>query len=171
MSSFVWNGDQILNGISARIDQDAHRIGEAFVKVAQTIVHVETGFLRSTISYAYDPSTHTISFIAAAPYAIFEELGTRHRDAHPFIRPAINMVGSGGALASGSNIYGFATEMLFTNVIPTDKELLFGGGRYIAGKGITAGQKRHVKYNLKPAAERHHVGNVSRTKMRVEHKF
>lgn len=162
MTGFDWRGDQVMSEISHRIDDQAHRIGRDFVRVAQTYVHVLTGFLRNTIDYAYDSSTHSISFIVGAPYGIFEEFGTRYREAHPYIRPALNTVGT---------IWGFETEVLFTNVIPTDKELLFGGGRYIGGKGLTEQQKEHVRTKLKPVAQRHHIGNVSRAKMRVEHRF
>jgi HK97 gp10 family phage protein len=178
VSDFVWNGDQIVDEISARIDADAHIVGSKVVEIAQRLAHKRTGAMAASIAYQYDSSTHTLSWSVGPPpygknkggYGIFEELGTRYRPAHPFLRPAINMVGSGGQLASGANIYGFATEMLFTNVPVTDKELLFGGGRYIGGKGLTERQKHHVRTSLKPAAERHNVGNVRRSGMRVQHR-
>jgi HK97 gp10 family phage protein len=158
----TWNGQAVLDEISHRIDQSAHRIGQEVVQVAQTYAPVDTGFLRSSISYAYDNVSHSISFIVGAPYGIFVEYGTRHSHAHPYLRPALNTVGT---------IYGFETSMKFTNVIPTDKELLARGPGFIGGKGLTEGQKRHVRHNLKPVSERHHIGNVSRSKLRVEHRF
>lgn len=160
-----WNGQQVLDEIGHRIDQQANEIGKTFVRVANTYVPRRTGALARTIDDTYDNSTHTIQFIAGSPtvnYAIFVEFGTRYTMAHPYIRPALNTVGT---------IWGFNTEMVFAGTARTDTELLARGPGYLAGKGLTAGQKRHVKYNLKPVSERHHVGNVTRAKLRVRHGY
>ncbi len=160
-----WNGQQVLDEIAHRIDNSAITIGREFVKIAQRMASgppgptPRSGKLRSSIDYDYNPTTHTIQFIVGVPYGIFVEFGTRHSRAYPFIRPAINAL---------KTIYGFETEMHF-GAFETDKELLFGGGRYIGGKGLTSGQKRHVRENLKPKAIMHHVGNVTRAKMVVHH--
>ncbi len=153
-----FNGNEFLKGISDRIDQSANEIGKKVVQVAQTYVPVRTGYLRGSISYAYDNQSHAISFVVGAPYGIFVEYGTRHSHAHPYLRPALNTVGT---------IYGFETSMQFA-AFETDKELLVGGSRYIGGKGLTAGQKRHVSENLKPKLLRHHIGNVSRAELKVK---
>lgn len=158
----TFNQNQFLAGISQRIDQSAHEVGKKIVQVAQTYVHVDTGFLRSTISYAYDNQQHTISIIVGAPYGLFVEFGTRHSHAYPYIRPALNTVGT---------IYGFETSMEFQNVIQTDKRLLSHGPSYQMHQSLTERQKAHVRSNLKPVAQRHHIGNVSRAKLKVKHKF
>jgi len=157
----TFNHNEFLRGISDRIDQSAHSIGREVVKVAQTYAPVDTGYLRNSISYAYDNQSHAISFIVGAPYGIFVEYGTRNTHAHPYLRPALNTVGT---------IYGFETSMDFHNVIPTDKELLVGGSRYIGGKGLTERQREHVRSNLKPKLLRHHIGNVSRAELKVRHR-
>lgn len=155
----TFNGQAFLDEISNRIDQSAHEIGKKVVQVAQTYAPVDTGFLRSSISYAYDNHSHSISFIVGAPYGIFVEYGTRHSHAHPYLRPALNTVGT---------IYGFETSMEFTNTIPTDTKLLAHGPTYQMHQSLTAGQKAHVRANLKPVSERHHIGNVSRAKLKVK---
>lgn len=156
----TFNGNQFLAEISQRIDQSANEIGKKVVQVAQTYAPIKTGFLRSSISYAYDNQSHAISFIVAAPYGIFVEYGTRNTHAHPYLRPALNTV---------ATIYGFETSMDFQNVIPTDTKLLSHGSTYQMHKSLSERQKAHVRSNLKPVAVRHHIGNVSRAKLKVRH--
>ena len=158
----TFNGQGFLNEISNRIDQQANALGRQVVDIAQRYAPVETGYLRSSISYAYNNSTHAISFIVGAPYGIFVEYGTRNSHAHPYLRPALNTV---------ATIYGFETSMDFNNVIATDKKLLSHGPTYQMHQSLTARQKAHVRANLKPVAERHHIGNVSRAKLKVRHSF
>ncbi len=154
----VFHGQHFLDEISNRIDVIGHKFGDDVVRAAKTYVHVRTGELQRSIDYKYDRSNHSISFIVGAPYGLFVEYGTRHSHAYPYLRPALNTVGT---------IYGFETSMQFT-AFETDKELLVAGSRYIGGKGLTAGQKRHVSENLKPKLLRHHIGNVSRAEMKVK---
>ncbi len=159
----TFNHAQFQAEINQRIDAQANKFGQDFVTIAKRNASgrpgpmIQSGRLQRGITYAYNPNTHEISFNTEAPYAPFIEYGTRRAHAYPFMRPALN------ALAT---IYGFETSFNFANTIQTDKELLVGGSRYIAGKGLTAGQVRHVKYNLKPKMLRHHIGNVSRAKVK-----
>ncbi len=156
-----WNGQQVLDGVSQRIDESAHVIGRQVVQIAERYAPKRTGRLATSISYAYDNVTHSISFIVGAPYGIFVEYGTRHSHAHPYLRPALNTVGT---------IYGFQTEMSFQNTIQTDTKLLAHGPSFQMHKSLTDRQKAHVRQNLKPVSERHHVGNVSRAKLSVHHR-
>jgi hypothetical protein len=66
--------------------------GQALVAYAQRVVKVRTGFLRSTIGYAVDPSSFTLNFFANAPYAWYVEMGTRRMQAEPYMRPALDYV-------------------------------------------------------------------------------
>ncbi len=165
----TFNGNQFLSEISQRIDQSANDIGKWVVKEAMLNtaggrlgLHLRTGQLHSSISYAYDNQSHAISFIVAAPYGIFVEYGTRHSRAFPYMRAALNAAGT---------IFGFETSLEFQNVIQTDTKLLSHGPTYQMHKSLSERQKAHVRTKLKPVAERHHVGNVSRAKLKVRHKF
>ncbi len=157
-----FNSQAFLDEISNRIDESAHKVGKEVVQIAERYAPKETGYLATSISYAYDQHSHAISFIVGAPYGIFQEYGTRNMAAHPYLRPALNTVGT---------IYGFETSMEFQNVIQTDKKLLSHGPSYQMHKSLSERQKEHVRKNLKPVAERHHIGNVSRAKLKVRHKF
>lgn len=153
-----WNGQQFLDDISQRIDAQAIALGRQVVQIAERYAPKKTGRLATSISFHYDSITHSISFIVGAPYGVFVEYGTRHMMAHPYLRPALNTVGS---------IYGFQTEMLFTNTIPTDTKLLAHGPSFQMHKSLTDRQKAHVRHQLKPVSERHYIGNVSRAKLTV----
>lgn len=57
-------------------------------KLARKNAHVITGYMRDhTVAHKIDAKTAEV--ISTAPYAAYEEFGTRYRPAHPFIRPAI----------------------------------------------------------------------------------
>ena len=156
-----FNGHQMLDEISQRIDAQAMALGQQVVSIAERYAPKRTGRLATSISFHYDPVTHSISFIVGAPYGLFQEFGTRYMMAHPYMRPALNTVGT---------IYGFQTEMSFTNTIQTDSKLLAHGPTYQMHKSLTDRQKSHVRQNLKPVSQRHHVGNVSRAKLSVHHR-
>lgn len=56
-------------------------------KQAREYAHVITGYMRDhTVAKQQGKSAVVIS---SAPYAGYEEYGTRYRPAHPFIRPAM----------------------------------------------------------------------------------
>ena len=60
-------------------------------KQARGYAHVITGYMRDhTVAESVDETSAQV--ISTAPYAEFEEFGTRFRPAHPFIRPAIQDV-------------------------------------------------------------------------------
>jgi hypothetical protein len=153
-----FNGQQALDEIAQRIDAQAMALGQQVVSIAERYAPKKTGRLATSISFKYDPVTHSISFIVGAPYGVFVEYGTRYMDAIPYLRPALNTVGS---------IYGFQTEIAFVNTIQTDSKLLAHGSTFQMHKSLTDRQKAHVRHNLKPVSQRHHIGNVSRAKLTV----
>jgi len=57
-------------------------------KKARGYAHVITGYMKEH-TVAHKISDTKAEVISTAPYAGFEEFGTRYRPAHPFIRPAI----------------------------------------------------------------------------------
>lgn len=57
-------------------------------KRAREYAHVITGFMRAqTVAKKTGDTTAVVE--SNAPYAAYEEFGTRFRPAHPFIRPAM----------------------------------------------------------------------------------
>lgn len=156
-----FNGQQMLDEISQRIDAQAMTLGRTVVQIAERYAPKRTGRLATSISFAYDNVTHSISFIVGAPYGVFVEYGTRHSMPHPYLRPALNQV---------ATIYGFQTEMNFANTIQTDTKLLAHGPTFQMHKSLTDRQKAHVIQNLKSRSTMHHIGNVSRAKLSVHHR-
>ena len=97
--AMLQNGlDNLTDGVSAALDQG----GSEMQDTAQSIVHVRTGRLRSSITYSVDGLT--LTFTATAYYAPYVEFGhmtrtakhpihPRHRvPAEPFLRPAFYQV-------------------------------------------------------------------------------
>lgn len=57
-------------------------------KQARDYAHVITGYMRDhTVAKKTGDETAVVE--STAPYAAYEEFGTRYRPAHPFIRPAM----------------------------------------------------------------------------------
>lgn len=57
-------------------------------KRARKYAHVITGYMRDhTVAHKIDATKAEL--ISSAPYAGYEEFGTRYRPPHPFLRPAI----------------------------------------------------------------------------------
>lgn len=75
--------------ITVEVDySEALRVcAETFLQLAQAIVPVDTGFLRSTLSSREDGSS--VYFSATAEYAQFVEYGTFKQEAQPYFRPAL----------------------------------------------------------------------------------
>ena len=57
-------------------------------KKARDNAHVITGYMKAH-TVAHKVNEEKAELISSAPYAGYEEFGTRFRPAHPFIRPAI----------------------------------------------------------------------------------
>jgi len=176
---FRWFGDKIKAQIDTYLDRKMHQAGEAIVARAQALAPVRTGALRNSIAYvvAYNEAggRHTLSIQVGVPYGVYQEFGTRNMAPHPYIRPALNEIG---------RIWGFDTQMFFagTGYNPAmagpwhGLVATTGGGRRKAGfaasahpgwKPLTAKQAHHVEHVLKPSIQKHHRGNVKRSKLYV----
>ena len=63
-------------------------LAQYVAKQARGYAHVITGYMRDH-TVAKKTGDETAEVVSTAPYAEFEEFGTRFRPAHPFIRPAM----------------------------------------------------------------------------------
>ena len=80
-------------------------IGEAVVEVAKSLAPVDTDALQEDIKVqgvGRDRRGVYVDVGTREPYALYQEFGTVHNPAHPFMRPAIAQV-TGGAGAAISN--------------------------------------------------------------------
>ena len=89
---------------------------EAVRDMAQALAPVDTGALRDSISISYGKWEGGIFSEIGTDvyYGPFQELGTVHHDAHPFLRPALMSVAQdtlGGYDFSGDDTAGLAGEM------------------------------------------------------------
>lgn len=89
---FSWRGAVVTNGLDQAVQDACQDTADAMKEHAQAIVHVITGRLRDSITGTADiRSGRRVAVLeAAAPYALMEELGTRTRAGHPYLRPAID---------------------------------------------------------------------------------
>jgi HK97 gp10 family phage protein len=83
---------QKLVGASARLHEIAFNVldqgGADIEEMAEHLVRVRTGYLRSTIYHRVEGLS--LEAGATADYAPFQEFGTRRMAAHPFLRPAFD---------------------------------------------------------------------------------
>jgi HK97 gp10 family phage protein len=83
---------QKLAGASARLQEIAFNVldqgGIDIEAMAKELVHVRTGYLRSTIYHRVEGLS--LEAGATADYAPFQEFGTRTMAANPFLRPAFD---------------------------------------------------------------------------------
>jgi len=81
-----------LVGASARLHEIAFNVldqgGADIEAMAKQLVHVRTGYLRSTIYHRVEGLS--LEAGATADYAPFQEFGTRRMAANPFLRPAFD---------------------------------------------------------------------------------
>jgi HK97 gp10 family phage protein len=83
---------QVMGGVTRDfMEQQAQEI----VDVARSLAPVWTGYLKSSITYDLVGSNQwqwAATITAQAPYAIYQEFGTKFMPAHPFLRPAMDQV-------------------------------------------------------------------------------
>jgi HK97 gp10 family phage protein len=63
-------------------------VADRVMEIANVLVPVRTGFLKSTLGYRQDTPLQ-LTFYATAPYAPFVEFGTRHMSARLFLTRSI----------------------------------------------------------------------------------
>jgi HK97 gp10 family phage protein len=72
------------------IANELENVGAQMQQMAQSIVPVRTGYLRSTIYYTVTADDMTLELGATAEYAAYVEYGTRFMSAEPYLRPAMD---------------------------------------------------------------------------------
>lgn len=79
-----------------------YEIGEQVVVVAKVFAPVDTDALQQDLKVQGTGADNKGSYVdvgTTEPYALYQEFGTVHNPAHPFMRPAIAQV-TGGGLSS-----------------------------------------------------------------------
>ncbi len=157
-----WHGENVVDEIGKRIDANMLQLGSAVVRFATDLAPKRTGRLATSIGYDYSLTTHTLVFTVDAPYGVFVEYGTRNMAPHPYLRPALNMVGP---------VYGFNMEMMFANTPSIHDPVLAAGSTFRVPNTLTAKQRSHVKNVLKPESQKQFRSNVSRARMGLRKHF
>jgi len=96
-----WFGDKITKLVDDIFERKARAAGQKMVAVAKALAPVDTGALKSSIMYLYEPKTRTLSLIVGVHYGMYQELGTYKMKPHPYLRPAILAVGSVFGIKTG----------------------------------------------------------------------
>lgn len=91
-SALKWFGDKARAYVHRKIDAEFRRAGQAWKDAARGLAPEDSGYLKSTIGFAYDASKRRLKLYCDAPYAYFQEFGTRFVKPHPFMRPALSAV-------------------------------------------------------------------------------
>jgi HK97 gp10 family phage protein len=77
--------------LGRRVDDFLNRdLGPMIVRDAKLYAPVDTGKLQSSITH--EVVGHTLRVGSNAWHAPYQELGTRHNRAHPYLRPALYQV-------------------------------------------------------------------------------
>ena len=148
-SAFQWFGDKIKKTIDDKIDKGAINCGEKVVALAKSFAPVDTGALRDSINYTYNPSTHVLQINVGMPYGPFQEFGTYRMKPHPFIRPAL-------AIAGPSFLSAFGVNVNMSTSLPVG---------YVP-KPI----KPHIRPSIHAAQKKYSRGKVKRSGLAFQHK-
>ena len=147
------------------------RIGEGIVAEARRLAPVDTGFLKSSIDWAIVGEGirgMTLHIFVGADYGVFQELGTRKMNPHPFLRPAINAVGSRWV----------NTEMAFAGPAGTGTRGGWHGLRADIRRGherfrgpahgaLSARERAHIRNVLVPSLKKYNRGLSGKAKLTV----
>lgn len=84
-----WNGQPVAEDIDRRAQSALTAAGQAGENIAQGLARVRTGFMRESVyvQVASFPGGWLLILGDSAAYAIYNELGTIHMSAQPFVRP------------------------------------------------------------------------------------
>jgi HK97 gp10 family phage protein len=64
-------------------------LGSAIVEKARELAPIDTGQLRDSIGFTYRQNTGELQIHCDVFYCLYQEFGTKHIPAHPFLRPAL----------------------------------------------------------------------------------
>ena len=82
------NSDMVVKGISQAISTALEEIGMLAEGYAKKACPVDTGRLRNSITHQMGSDGRSVYIGTNVEYAPHVELGTRHQQAQPFLRPA-----------------------------------------------------------------------------------
>ena len=82
------NRKTVESGIQSAVLRALEEIGLLAEGYAKKLCPVDTGRLRNSITHAVSSSENAVYVGSNVEYAPHVELGTRHQDAQPFLRPA-----------------------------------------------------------------------------------
>jgi HK97 gp10 family phage protein len=157
MSTFTWNGTQVVDEVHQRIRANMLQMADRVVALAESFAPKRTGRLATSIGYDWNDAELTVVFTVGAPYGIFVEYGTRNMGPHPYLRPALNMVGP---------VYGIHMEMAFLNTPVYNQPVLAVGSTFKVPKGLSQRQIARIKENKARGMRYYHAqGNVRHARM------
>ena len=157
---FQWNQSAVDAEVHQRLTTELHRLGTEVVSRAQGFAPKRTGRLASSISYDWNEANYQLVFVVEAPYGMFVEFGTRYMSPHPYLRPALDVVGQ---------IFGFETEMAFANLPHINRPVMLTPKGFVGPPELTPQQQAHIRHRLQPSFEHwNRVGkNVKQTRVGI----
>lgn len=88
------NSDTVVKDIDSAISMALEEIGMLAEGYAKRACPVDTGRLRNSITHQVESDERSVYIGTNVEYAPHVELGTRHQQAQPFLRPAATEHGS-----------------------------------------------------------------------------
>lgn len=154
---FNWDAAAVIDDVHARIAANMLEMADRVVSLAESFAPKKTTRLAQSIGYDWNYQDLTIVFTVGVDYGIFQEYGTRNMPPHPYLRPAINLVGP---------IYGFHVEMVFVNTPEYNQPVLAVGSRFATPPTLSAKQEARVRENEAYSKKYYHSrGNVHRARL------
>lgn len=87
--------NRVLESPTGEVGQFLEKKGAKAEQIAQDLVPVDSGALKSSLTHKLVKEGEGLAVLVGSkgvPYALYVELGTRHRPATPFLRPAMRQV-------------------------------------------------------------------------------
>jgi HK97 gp10 family phage protein len=105
--SYEWFQVPFMGYVNANLTREMRKTGLQMVWRAKQLAPVLTGRLRASIVAHWDADKHELILMADAPWSEFQEYGTVHFKAHPFLRPAMEEAAKiwGGHVGFGMAFY------------------------------------------------------------------
>lgn len=130
MPSEVSGGDDQIGEASVFVDytEACEAFVEEFLKIANKLVPVDTGYLRSTIDAGHWGDGFWCE--ATADYAEYVEYGTSNMDAQPYFEPALQMAFEIAAAMAGEAVGEAQDELeeILGEMLNTAMNIASGGG-------------------------------------------
>lgn len=88
-TELTWNGDKVIKNVNLGTIRALVKSGLLVESTAKILTPVDTGNLRSSIARETDVSKLEEIVYTNVEYAKHVEFGTKHQDAQPYMRPAL----------------------------------------------------------------------------------